>query len=143
MPKKEKPLADLENLFAFEVLTEEESAVDLTEPVSEEVVVTEIVNNDVTDSLDKVEIIWYKPKYKTSLVKRGDKFSLRPDGSFTWEDPAPLQGLLRELGIEADLPLLETQLWVRGLATTEQVEKLSLARLAELVEDVRKRNKKK
>lgn len=90
--------------------------------------------------VDSFEIVWYKEKYQTSLVRNGDDYFLsRVNEPFL--QPVILTGLLRELGIEDNLEVLQTQLWVRGLALQEQLEKLSQARLAELVEDVRKRNK--
>lgn len=91
--------------------------------------------------LDSYELVWYKPKYKTSLLRRGDAYYIQNINNSELSAPAPLQELLRELGLEEDLNVLETQLWVRGLALPEQLEKLGSTRLAELVEDVRKRNK--
>lgn len=91
--------------------------------------------------LDSFEVVWYKAKYQTSLLRHGNTFVVQNVDTGSVNAPAALQGLLRELGLEEDLEALETQLWIRGLALTEQLDKLSQLRLAELVEDVRKRNK--
>lgn len=102
----------------------------------------EAVSQAETDTpLDSFEVVWYKQKYQTSLVRKGgDYFLSRPNEPFY--TPVSWAALLLEIGVaEEEVSTIETQLWVRGLAVPEQVEKLSLERLADLVADVRKRNK--